>query len=1109
MPTSRGDAGSPGPPPPADLDPARVLSGLSDPLLLVDTTWRVCYANPPAEALLNAPAGTLTGRVIWEILPGVEPTPFAEAFRQSMARQVPEHREGYYRALDRWFEVRSHPIGEGLAVTAHDITTRKRAERRADLERRCVTALAGGDHLADGLAATLHEIRVVGEFDYAELWLAEGAAKHLRVVATDYEDDPALAAFGHETTGLIVAPGEGLRGLAWSREAPILVADLATEPAFMRGAAAAKAGLCSGTMLPISSAGRIIGIFGLFSRWPLGHDDSVALLAGLGGALDPMVELKRSAAELDRLFEVSTDLACVANLDGYFLRVNPAFERVLGHTREELTSRPYTDFVHPDDRGATQARTVQLREGLEVRQFENRYRTHDGGWRWLSWTAMSVVGEGLIYAFARDVTEERLQQERDGFQRDFFAALATGAPPEDALRPLIAAAEAELPGAAGAILLLDREGRLQTVCAPHLPPEFTAQVNGLRPGPTAGSCGAAVFLDTNVLVSDIPGDPRWALYQDIAARHQLAACWSILIRSGEGAILGTLAIYFSASRRASPTEVDALEELAHMAAIAVERHRAVGELELLRQAVARLNDIVMITEVTPLDSPGPRILFVNEAFERLTGWAPEEVIGRDPRFLQGEGTDRSALDRIRHALEAGEPVREEVLNYAKDGRAYWVEMDIAPVVGADGEVTHFVSVERDTTERRALQEQFLHAQKMEAVGRLAGGVAHDFNNMLTAILGFSDIILAAESGASPWRDEVEQIRLAAQRAADLTRQLLAFSRKQVHQPVVLDVRELVRNMARLLRRLIGEHIELVTLIGPDPATVRVDPAKLEQTMANLAVNARDAMPTGGRLTVKVTRVHLDEEYAASHPEVTAGPHVMLTVSDTGMGMSSEVLRRAFEPFFTTKPQGEGSGLGLSTVYGMVAQGGGHVSVQSEEGQGTSFRLYFPAVEEGADGPATDPPGAVELRGSETILVVEDEDLIRHLVVRILERQGYRVLSAAAGDEALTLAAGYREPLHLLVTDVVMPRMTGDELARRLLAERPDLRVLFVSGYTEDTVVHQGVLDQGVHFLEKPFTHEGLARKVREVLGGMGERGTGNGEQGTGSRERERERGEQG
>jgi two-component system, cell cycle sensor histidine kinase and response regulator CckA len=1078
-------------------DSSRILAELTDPLLIVDTGWRITYANPAAETLLGVASGGLVGVDPWTLLGDAARSPFADAFRASMTQQEPERREGYYRTLDRWFEVHSHPISGGLVVIFHDITVRKRRERRADLEHRCTMALATAGDLRGGLAGALREIRLAGDFDYGELWLAEGSARTLRVVARDHDGDAGLKVFDQSATDLSIAPNHGLPGLTWSHGEPIFVADLSADSRFLRKDEAAAAGLRSCAMLPVRSDGRTIGAFGLFSRWPLGHDDTSTLLAGLTEALDTVVGLKRGATELDRLFEVSTDLACVASLDGYFLRVNPAFERVLGFSLSELTSRPYTDFVHPDDRGATQARTVQLREGIEVRQFENRYRTRDGGWRWLSWTAMAVVGEGLIYAFARDVTAERLQQEREALRRDFFAALATGAASQEVLGLLVTAVEAELPGSAASILLLDRDGRLQTACAPRLPEGYTAQVDGLSPGPTAGSCGAAVFHGSEILATDIPTDPHWVLYRDIAERYHLRACWSFPIRASDGAILGALAAYFSVSRRPAPAELDTLDGLAHLAAIAIERHRAMGELQLLRQAVARLNDIVMITEAGPLDSPGPRIQFVNEAFQRLAGWASEEVIGRDPRFLQGEGTDRAALDRIRRALEAGEPVREEVLNYAKDGRAYWVEMDIAPVVGPDGAVTHFVSVERDTTERRALQEQFLQAQKMEAVGRLAGGVAHDFNNMLTAILGFSDVILSGEPTASPWRGEVEQIRLAARRAADLTRQLLAFSRRQVLQPRVLDLRDLVRDMDRLLRRLIGEHIELVTTLCHEAATARVDPTQLEQAVVNLVVNAADAMPAGGRLTLEVARVTFDESHATTHAGVTTGPHVMLAVTDTGIGMEPEVLQRAFEPFFTTKPQGVGTGLGLSSVYGIVTQGDGHLHAESEPGLGTTIRLYFRAVDLApmARTPAT--PSDALHGGSETILVVEDEEMVRQLLVRILERQGYRVLSAAAGDEALARSAEFEGTIDLLVTDVVMPRMTGDRLAERLVVERPGLKVLYLSGYTEDTIVHHGVLDAGVNFLEKPFTHDGLARKVREVLDGNGEQGTGNREQGTG------------
>lgn len=1065
-----------------------MLRSLADPLLVVDRQWRILEANPAAAALMGLSVEAMLGRVAWDVVPGAAETPFGQVFQASMEAQRPERREAFYPARERWFAVHSHPTGDGLVLTFEDITDRKRAERRAELMQAAAGLIGGAGDLREGLAGLLRLLRAMGGFDYGELWLAEAGRERLRIAAIDHDpQDAELGAFSALSAPLEFGPTDGLPGMVWESRDPVLVPELAGEARFVRREQARATGLRSAAMLPVRSGVRTIGALGLFSRSPVGHDDTVAMLAGVPEALAPLVELRRSAAELDRLFSVATDLACVASLEGWFLRVNPAFERTLGYTAAELTSRPYGEFIHSDDRDATGVKTEELSRGIAVHQFENRYRTKDGEWRWLDWTAMSVVAEGLVYAFARDVTEEKRQRERDRLRREFFAGLVTGVPLMDSLDLVVRGLENDVPGGRGSVLLLDREGRLRTASAPRLPAAYNAEVDGLVPGPAMGSCGTAVHTRQPVISTDIATDRDWEHYAGIAAEYRLASCWSVPCLAQDGRPLGSVALYFDRPRRPTPAELADLTATASLVAIAVERHRTTEELELLHQAVSRLNDVVMITEAAPLDEPGPRIEFVNEAFAEMTGYSRAEVRGRTPRLLQGEGTDRAALDRIRRALEAGEPVCEEVLNYTRDGRPYWVELDIAPVRGPDGVVRHFVAIERDITERRELQAQLLQSQKMEAIGRLAGGISHDFNNMLTAILGFSDLLLDGAPPEAPWREEVGEIRRAATRAAELTRQLLAFSRKQVLQSVVLDLNVLVADMERMLRRLVGEHIALHTVRAARPMTVRMDPAQLEQALVNLVVNAADAMPHGGQLTIESALVNLDAGYAATHPGVAPGPHVMLGVSDTGVGMSREILERAFEPFFTTKPQGQGTGLGLSTVYGIVSQGGGHLFAYSEPGQGSTFKLYFPFVDAEATrlperGAPLEEPG-----GAETILVVEDEDLVRHLVVRILERLGYRVLTAAAGDEALAIMATMTEPVHLLLTDVVMPRMTGHELARRLLADRPELKVLYVSGYTENTIVHHGVLDPGVHFLEKPFTHEALARKVREVLDGGGER----------------------
>jgi two-component system cell cycle sensor histidine kinase/response regulator CckA len=387
---------------------------------------------------------------------------------------------------------------------------------------------------------------------------------------------------------------------------------------------------------------------------------------------------------------------------------------------------------------------------------------------------------------------------------------------------------------------------------------------------------------------------------------------------------------------------------------------------------------------------------------------------------------------------------------------------------------------KDMKEEYELTTQLQQAQKMEAIGQLAGGVAHDFNNLLTVISGYSELLLQSVADDAPFRAELEEIRHAGEQAATLTRQLLAFSRRQVLQPDVLDVNEIVERMDRILRRLIGEDIDVVTRLRPQVDLVLADHGQIEQIVMNLVVNARDAMPHGGRLTLETANVELDEVYAARHPGSRPGPHVMIAVSDTGSGMDRNTIARIFEPFFTTKERGKGTGLGLSTVYGIVKQSGGNIWVYSEPGHGTTFKVYFPRAEKVA--PANRPAGAApQARAGETVLVVEDQPAVRALITSVLESAGYTVLAAADADGALALCRQHDGDLHLLLTDVVLPGTGGREMARRMLELRPAIKVAFMSGYTDDAIVHHGVLEPGTAFIEKPITADTLLRKVREYL----------------------------
>jgi PAS domain S-box-containing protein len=473
-----------------------------------------------------------------------------------------------------------------------------------------------------------------------------------------------------------------------------------------------------------------------------------------------------------------------------------------------------------------------------------------------------------------------------------------------------------------------------------------------------------------------------------------------------------------------------------------------------------------------------RFLEVNEAAVHHYGYSREEFLSMTIKDIRPP-EDIPALVQTLAAPVAGLNRAGEWKHRKKDGSIIAVEVTSHQLTFA-GRRAELVLV-NDITERKQLEEQLRQVQKMEAVGRLAGGIAHDFNNLLSVIIGYGDLTLRKLPEESPLRRSVEEIKKAGERAAALTRQLLAFSRKQVLQPKVINLNDVVVEMEKLLRRLIGEDIELRAALEPGLGSVKVDPGQIEQVLMNLCVNARDAMPRGGKLTIGTENVYLDEEYTAHHVSVAPGRYVMLAVSDTGTGMDEQTRARIFEPFFTTKEAGKGTGLGLSMVYGIVRQSGGYIWVYSEVGRGTSFKIYLPRTDEGAQ-EYREPPGPAEgLAGTETILLTEDDELVRAMTHAILSDHGYRVLAAANGEAALSVCERTEGPIHLLITDVVMPGMSGRELAERLARLRPEMRVLFMSGYTDDAIVHHGVLNEGINFIQKPFSPDALARKVREVL----------------------------
>jgi two-component system, cell cycle sensor histidine kinase and response regulator CckA len=767
--------------------------------------------------------------------------------------------------------------------------------------------------------------------------------------------------------------------------------------------------------------------------------------------------LARSEERFRALVENASDLVALVDAEGVCEFQSPSSRATLGYQPDEMVGRRLFDFVHPDDLERSLAAFRELIEGRRDPSFsgELRFRHKDGSWRMLEVKARlfaDVAGRASYVFNSRDVTERKQMEDMLRFFR------------------------LSVDRAAELIHWMDGEGRIL----------FVNEAMCLRTGYSQDEMLGMTLFDLAPSLSPQLWQEQWS---ELQRTGSLVAESLHRTKSGET---------FPVEVLASWVEREGREYSFAYARDVTERVRANAELRMSQtqlEAAMNLADLVN----WELDVHTGVFTF-NDRFYALYGTTaeaeggyqmPADVYAR--KFVHADERHMVAeeIEKARHAVVPDYQAHVEHRIVRPNGEIRNIVVRYAISKDACGDTTRIRGANQDVTERKRTEqalafaeEQLRQAQKMEAVGQLAGGIAHDFNNLLTAILGCADLVLQQATGLDESsREDVEEIRRAAERASVLTRQILAFSRRQTLRPAVVSLNEVVLGTDRLLRRTLGEHVELVTKQCEDLEVVEVDVSQFEQVLINLALNARDAMSQGGTLTIETANVELGSECASTHPGVKPGPYVLLSVADTGIGMDADTVARAFEPFFTTKEMGQGTGLGLATVYGIVKQSGGSIFLRSEPGQGTVAEIYLPRPGEPdlGDRPAVlSPPKS--LHGEEAILVVEDEDSVRRLVTRVLTGLGYRVRAAHSGKQALGLLTASEAPVDLVLTDVILPGgLQGDQLAQEVKALRPDLPVLFMSGYPRDAIVHAGRLDLGVDYLQKPFTPDSLGRYVRGVL----------------------------
>ena len=780
---------------------------------------------------------------------------------------------------------------------------------------------------------------------------------------------------------------------------------------------------------------------------------------------------------LSTLLDSVCELIFLVTLDGIIAYASPSSRQILGRPAQELSGNSLASLFHPNDSGMIRGHLRgQFSQGLKSSTWRCRMQCKDGSWRWFeakSRDLTSVPGvEGIAVSLCDVTDQQRMESERQVIS-EVVHSLNETANLDELLAGIHQALKKVLSADNCFVALHD------AVTDSFTFPFFVDQVDVAPPPQRVGrSCTAFVFRTGSAMLIPQSEFDRLAAQGEVELVGSPAPAWLGVPLKTPNATIGVLVVQHYENENAyDMRDLEFLDSVGGHIALAIERRRAEEALRK-KEEMFRLLFSSNPLPTWVVDPETLRFLEVNNAAVRQYGYSLQEFRNMSVLDLRPEEDKATFLEYLRE--HDGEPRHHGNWRHRKkDGKVIKVET-IAHELNYDGKRVHLL-VAQDITERHLLEQQLRQSQKMEAVGRLAGGVAHDFNNLLMVIKGHTELLLNNLPSADQAKRKIEQIERAADRASSLTRQLLAFSRMQVLQPRVMNLNDVVEDMGKLLPRLIGEDIELVIRTAPDLGAIRADAGQMEQVIMNLAVNARDAMPGGGKLLIETSNTDLDSTYNDVHPIVRQGRYVLLAVSDNGIGMDAETQARIFEPFFTTKEQGKGTGLGLATVYGVVKQSGGFIWVYSELRRGTSFKIYLPRIDQPLDQPGTALTVSDAPRGTETILLAEDEQDVREVAREFLESGGYTVLEAKDGTEAVGLVEKHQGDIDLLITDMVMPGITGQELALRLREIRPNLRMLYMSGYSDGAALNSALSDSSVRLLTKPFSRSALLRAVKELL----------------------------